>query len=53
MEEACSNHTGAGTDIPEQISHRHRMNDVGVPTGSELALVQLKRKIEGRCEQSL
>lgn len=53
VQEACRDHAGAGTDVPEQIGHCHRMNDVRVSAGSELTLMQLKREIKCSSEQGL
>ena len=53
VEEPCGDHRSAGADVPQQISHRHRMDDVRVSTGPELALVELKAEIKGRHQQRL
>ena len=53
VQEACGDHAGAGTDVPEEIGHRHRMNDVGVSAGTELTLMQLKGEIKRSSEQGL
>ena len=53
MEEPSSDHRGTGTDVSQQISHGHRMDDVWVSTGPELALVELKAEIKGRHQQRL
>ena len=53
VEEAGGNHRGARADVAQQIGHRHGVNDVGVATGPELALMQLKSKIECRRQQGL
>ena len=48
VEEAGRNHTGAGTDVAQQISNSDRMNDVGIATGPELAFMQLITEVKGR-----
>ena len=53
VQEAGGDDTGAGSDVPEQIRHRHRVNDVGIATGAELALVKLESEIKGRDQQGL
>ena len=51
VQEAGGDDTGAGADVPEQIGHGHRVDDVGVATGPELALVELESEIKGRDQQ--
>ena len=53
MEEPRGDHRSTGTDIPQQIGHRHRMDDVGVSTGPKLTFVELKAEIKGRHQQRL
>ena len=47
VEEAGSDHTGARSDVTEQVCHGHRMDDVRVTAGPELALVKLEAEVEG------
>ena len=53
VQEARCDDTGAGADVPEQISHRYRVNDVRVATGAELALVKLESEIKSRDQKGL
>ena len=53
VQEAGGDHGGAGTDVAQQISHRHRMDDVGLAAGPELALMQLIGEIKRRGQQGL
>ena len=53
VQEAGGDDTGTGTDVPQQVRHRHRVNDVGVATGAELTLVKLESEIKGRDQQGL
>ena len=50
VEETGGNHTGAGADVAQQISHRHGMHDVRVTAGAELPLMELESEIKG-CRQ--
>ena len=51
VQEPGRDHAGAGTDVPQQIGNGNGVNDVGITTGPELALVQLKPEIKGRHQQ--
>ena len=53
VEKACGDHRCAGTDIAEQVCHRHRMDDIRITAGAELAFVQLKAEVESGDQQRL
>ena len=53
VQEAGSNHGSAGPDVAQQVCDRHRMNDVRLAAGPELALMQLVGEIKSRSQQGL
>ena len=46
MQKTGSNHTGAGSDIPQKVCNSNGMNDVGVAAGTKLSFVKLKPEIK-------
>ncbi len=53
VQEPGGDHRGAGADVPQQIRHSHRVNDVRLTGGPHLAPVQLEGEIKGGGQQRL
>ena len=53
VQKAGGDHRRTGADVPQEIGHRNRVNDVGLAAGSKLPRVKLEGEVEGGRQQGL